>query len=502
MVNLHLTNLDLAEYLLSIYYEVIQLSEESVSSIPLSDGIQNRDNLIAYLALLEQNTLELSQHLENRGFASIKQSHTHVLYTFEKILENLKVPTISSKKIFVPSPIESGTIMKNRSELLLGKKNTQLQSSIMVTLDEKMVFNQALLEDLLLNGMNIARINCAHGHKDVWKQLIENLKRAEKGLKEKGKYNNKSCKIYMDLAGPKVRIGNLNHVKITVKKGDHLRLYLNSEKLAHPATNEYPAGVPITLVKAFRNVQISDPIFIDDGKISGVVQKVTKEFIEIKINSPVFSEFRIKEGKGLNLPDSLVSLNVSALTEKDIHDLPFVITYADILGVSFVHSPLDLKKLHDELVKYSAQNMAVVAKIETKDAVHQLARIIFEGLKFRSFGIMIARGDLAVEVGPENLSYVQDEILRICAASYIPVIWATGVLENLTKKGIPTRSEITDAFYGKRADCVMLNKGPYIIDSLLLLTKLLKTESRNLSKKQRRSSDLTAQYGVINSRNI
>ncbi|PFP23151.1 hypothetical protein COJ96_24485 [Bacillus sp. AFS073361] len=499
MVNSPTTNLDLEKHLLKIYNHIIQLSEENVSSIPVSDGIQNRDNLLAYLAFLEQDTLELRQKLVENGFPTLEQSHMHVLYSLEKILENLNVTKFPSKKIFVPTPLESRTIMENRSEVLLGKKNTQLQSTIMVTLDENMIYNKALLEDLLVNGMNIARINCAHGHQDLWKQLIENLKTAEKRLKANGKYINKTCKIFMDLAGPKVRIGKLNHVKITVKTGDHLRLYLDSEKLAHPATTNYPAGVPVTLEKAFRNVQIRDPIFIDDGKISGVVLKVTKEFIEIKISSTVVREFRIKEGKGLNLPDSLVSLNVSALTEKDIGDLPFVIQHADILGLSFVHSPLDLKKLYDELERHSAIHMAVVAKIETKDAVHQLARIICEGLKFRSFGIMIARGDLSVEVGPENLSYVQDEILKICAVSYIPVIWATGVLERLTKKGLPTRSEITDASYGKRADCVMLNKGPYIIDSLVLLTKLLKTESRNLPKKQRGSLNLTAQYNVFNS---
>jgi pyruvate kinase len=121
-------------------------------------------------------------------------------------------------------------------------------------------------------------------------------------------------------------------------------------------------------------------------------------------------------------------------------------------------------------------NLAVVAKIETKDAVHQTARIILEGLKFKSFGIMIARGDLAVEVGPENLAIAQDEILKICSAAYIPAIWATGVLEKLTKTGVPSRAEITDASYGKQAACIMLNKGPYIIEALKTLKSILQTD--------------------------
>ncbi|MDQ0880939.1 pyruvate kinase [Peribacillus sp. V2I11] len=139
------------------------------------------------------------------------------------------------------------------------------------------------------------------------------------------------------------------------------------------------------------------------------------------------------------------------------------------MGISFVHTPLDLKKLREEIERISGTNIAVVAKIETQDAVHQLARIILEGLKFSSFGIMIARGDLAVEVGLENLPIVQEEILKIYSAAYIPVIWATGVLEKLTKTGNPSRAEMTDASCGKQAACIMLYKGPYIIESLKML---------------------------------
>lgn len=202
-------------------------------------------------------------------------------------------------------------------------------------------------------------------------------------------------------------------------------------------------------------------------------------------------------GKGLNLPDSLPSLNVPALTEKDRKDLPFVTKHSDLVGISFVHSPLDLKKLRSELERYAANDLGVVAKIETKDAVHNLARILLEGLHFKKFGIMVARGDLAVEIGPEHLSFVQDEILTICSASHTPVIWATGVLERLTKKGIPTRSEITDASYGKRAECIMLNKGVYLNDALKMLVNVLKAETAYSSKTYTNQRNFTAQYGVF-----
>ena len=199
----------------------------------------------------------------------------------------------------------------------------------------------------------------------------------------------------------------------------------------------------------------------------------------------------------MNLPDSLLSLNVPALTEKDINDLAFISKYADILGVSFVHSPLDLKKLRVELSKYEVPHLGVVAKIETKDAVHHLARIILDGLQFERFGIMIARGDLAVEVGPENLSFVQEEVLAICSAAYVPVILATGVLERLTKKGIPSRSEMTDVFLARRANCIMLNKGTYILNALDMLTKVLISDEAERLTSNESKRNLTDQYGVL-----
>ncbi|MEH7121372.1 pyruvate kinase [Neobacillus vireti] len=217
----------------------------------------------------------------------------------------------------------------------------------------------------------------------------------------------------------------------------------------------------------------------------------------MEIQSPAAKPLQIKEGKGLNLPDSLLSLNLPALTEKDLADIPFIVNHADILGISFVHSPLDLIKLRQELEILGRTDIGVIAKIETKDACHNLARIILEGLHFKRFGIMLARGDLAVEVGLENLAYVQDEVLTICQAAYTPVIWATGVLEKLTKKGIPTRAEMTDAAYGTRANCIMLNKGKFVLDALKMLVKLVNTGEAD-PLRQKKLIDLTAQFGIFN----
>ena len=481
----------------SIYKQIIQASDHAEDHHEFQDDARIcRDNLISYLGFREQNLLGIRQELKEKGLADLFQSPTHLLYTLEKILSYLNISLPSQKNLMVSTPYESRKILKKRTDELFGNRMQPNQPAIMVTVDSKVLNNPNQIEQLILNGMNIARINCAHDDPEIWKQIIDAIRDVEKKLRIEGKYQKTECKIYMDLAGPKVRVGKLPDAPIYVSKGDRLRLYLNSDTEGHSAVEDTPAGVPVTLEKAFRNVRVNHSIFIDDGKIHGIVSQVTKEFVEVEIHSPAPKPVRVKEGKGLNLPDSLLSLNLPALTEKDLADIPFITKHADILGISFVHSPLDLRKLRQELEILKRTDIGVVAKIETKDAIHNLARILLEGLHFNRFGIMLARGDLTVEVGPENLSFVQDEILTICSAAYTPVIWATGVLEKLTKKGIPARAEITDAAYGSRANCIMLNKGPFVVDALKMLVKLLRTVEV-IPVRQKPLIDLTAQFGVF-----
>lgn len=127
--------------------------------------------------------------------------------------------------------------------------------------------------------------------------------------------------------------------------------------------------------------------------------------------------------------------------------------------------------------------MALVAKIENKEAVDNLPDIIVQAASRQPLGIMIARGDLAVEVGYRRLAELQEEIMWICEAAHVPVIWATQVLENLVKTGLPSRAEITDAAMGERAECVMLNKGPYIVEAVTVLTNILQRMEQHQYKK-------------------
>ena len=141
--------------------------------------------------------------------------------------------------------------------------------------------------------------------------------------------------------------------------------------------------------------------------------------------------------------------------------------------------------------------MAIVAKIETSDSIHNLARTLIAGLDLPRFAVLIARGDLAVEVGFENLAFVQEDVLCLCEAAHIPVVLATQILESLTESGLRSRPEIADALImGRRADCVMLSNGPNILEAVRTLARLLSSEERYLIKYQL-FKEFTKQYGVF-----
>jgi pyruvate kinase len=146
--------------------------------------------------------------------------------------------------------------------------------------------------------------------------------------------------------------------------------------------------------------------------------------------------------------------------------------------------------------------MAIILKIETRQGFANLPRILLAAMRTRAVGVMIARGDLAIECGYQRLAEVQEEILWICEAAHLPVIWATQVLESLAKSGIPSRSEITDAAMGERAECVMLNKGPYIVEAVRTLEDILRRmqshqdKKRSMLRKLRLASSFSAAQGL------
>ena len=160
--------------------------------------------------------------------------------------------------------------------------------------------------------------------------------------------------------------------------------------------------------------------------------------------------------------------------------------HADIVGLSFVRHAEDVAALQAKLARLNASNLGIVLKIETQSAFEHLPAILLQALRSPRLGVMIARGDLAVECGWERLAEAQEEILWLCEAAHVPAIWATQVLENLAKRGAPSRAEITDAAMGERAECVMLNKGPHLAEAVQVLDNILCRMETHQSKKSAR----------------
>lgn len=274
---------------------------------------------------------------------------------------------------------------------------------------------------------------------------------------------------------------------IVLRPGDVLTLTSDSIP-GMPATHDNhgrlltPASIGVTIPEIFRDVRPGANIWFDDGEIGGVVRCVEPEQIKVEITQARATGSKLRSDKGINLPDT--DLHIPCLTEKDLQDLAFVVQHADIVGLSFVRNENDVSELHKELTKLNGKNLAVILKIETRAAFERLPKLLLAAMKRERFGVMIARGDLAVECGYERTAEIQEEILWICEAAHAPVIWATQVLESLAKTGIPSRAEVTDAAMAERAECVMLNKGPFIRNALTTLDNILRRMEAHQSKKR------------------
>jgi pyruvate kinase len=274
---------------------------------------------------------------------------------------------------------------------------------------------------------------------------------------------------------------------ILLKKGDFLHLTRSQIAGKPPEMSRQgrvlqPATIPCTLPEVFDSVRPGERIWFDDGKIGGILRAVSADQVRVEITHARPQGDRLLSEKGINLPDSRIRL--SAISEKDVSDLRFVAANADMVGLSFVRNVSDIEALLARLAEFGGEHPGVVLKIETRKAFEMLPDLLLAAMRSRSFGVMIARGDLAVECGYERLAEVQEEILWLCEAAHAPVIWATQVLESLAKSGMPSRAEISDAAMGNRAECVMLNKGPHIVDAIRVLDNILQRMQDHQNKKR------------------
>ncbi len=245
-----------------------------------------------------------------------------------------------------------------------------------------------------------------------------------------------------------------------------------------------PATIGCTLGAVFSCVCAGERVLFDDGRIGGVIRSVTEDRLVVEITEARDGGETLRADKGINLPDS--RLDLPALTAKDLADLEFVVAHADAVGLSFVHRPEDLHDLAARLEQLGRPDLGVVLKIETRRAFERLPALLFAAMQAPRVGVMIARGDLAVECGWERLAEAQEEILWLAEAAHVPVIWATQVLEGLAKDGRPSRAEITDAAMSERAECVMLNKGAHVGEAVAALDDIL----RRMQAHQRKKSSM------------
>ena len=275
-------------------------------------------------------------------------------------------------------------------------------------------------------------------------------------------------------------------VKIRLLEGDLLRL-TSPERPGRAALRDAsgqvvePARVGITAAAVLKRLRPGQRVWIDDGKAGAVVEEIHTDSVLLRVTQAPPGGFRLRADKGINLPGA--ALELGPLSDKDLQDLDFVARHADLVGFSFVETATDMLVLMDELQRRGAGSMGIVAKIETERALRNLPEIMLSTIGKHPLAVMIARGDLAVEIGGERLAEIQEEILWLAEAGHVPVIWATQVLETLAKTGAISRPELSDAAMSGRAECVMLNKGPFIVSAVRTLDAILRRMQGHQLKK-------------------
>jgi len=450
-------------------------------------------NLVRYITLRTSDLRNVHDHLSELGISSLRTCESYVMHNIISTLQLVK--KLNGHEWQADQGLE--TIGYKASKKLLSKKTNQLfdtvkrdnrKTKIMVTMPLEAAHDRGIISNLLLHGMEIARINLSHGTKEEWLSMINHIKDLCQEL-------DLDCLIYIDLSGPKIRTENVNVLKangkrksfLRIRRGDHIILTTDQQVANDNIYGEkgeqlkFPK-VAVSLPEVISDAEIGHRIFFDDGLVETKVLKKDSDQIELIVLKTSIDGFKLKSRKGINLPDT--KLNLPSLTLDDIENIPFVMQHANIVGYSFVRTVEDIKALHREIDKYERDDLGVVLKIENQESFENLPILLLEAMKKEKVGVMIARGDLAVEIGPERIAEVQDEIMWICEAAHVPVIWATQVLENLAKTGKATRAEITDAAKSARAECVMLNKGPYIDNAVTLLSTILSKMEGHTSKKK------------------
>lgn len=444
------------------------------------------ENLACYLAARQHDLTGLQSSLSILGLSSLGRAESRLRPSLAAVSATLNglsgLPAAWPEPAALDAGLAQITSDQNR---FFGDYPGAHNTRIMVTMPQQGATDPDFVDRLVEAGASCFRINCAHDGPGVWAEMISNI-RASAARAER------TCPVVMDIAGPKCRIESISPRKTRrLYRGDRFQL-LRKPAPKHAAL----PSITITFPEIVAKLQPGLQVWIDDGKIGARVVELVEDGAILEITVVADKGKKLKLEKGINFP--AVDLEIEHLTATDRENLPFVAANADIVGCSFVQRPQDIRGLIAALKQHRGERppQPLLLKIETGLAVRNLPRLIVQAGSHHPVAVMIARGDLAMEVGTERLSEAQEEILWLCEAAHIPVVWATQVLETLLKTGAPSRAEVTDAAMGQRAECIMLNKGPYIAETIRFLAGILRRMDRHQFKKTARLSALTSWSGA------
>ena len=314
---------------------------------------------------------------------------------------------------------------------------------------------KTVMKSLVKNGMNVARFNFSHGDHEEQRERMNLLKNVREGL-------DRPVAILLDTKGPEIRTGLLEGgKKVTLKEGSEFILY--TEEMTGNA-----AGCCVTYPGLAKDVKAGDRILIDDGLIELKVKQIKSGNIVCHVENGG----ELGERKGVNVPN--VKVKLPAVTEKDIDDILFGIQQdIDFIAASFIRSAKGVKEIRKILKENHAEHISIIAKIENAEGVENIDEIIEA-----SDGIMVARGDLGVEIPAQEVPHIQKMIIKKCNERYVPVITATQMLDSMIRNPRPTRAEVADvanAIYDG-TDAVMLSgetaAGKYPIEALKMMNEI------------------------------
>ena len=437
-------------------------------------------NLANYLAMRRLDLGTIQSGLSELGLSSLGRSEGHVAATLQAVRASLARIT-GVEGVAYP---EHGAWTAGQN--LLARRKRELFAApgpapaIMVTMPTEAARDRDLVQSLMDAGMNCARINCAHDDPEVWQAIITNVRSAATEL-------GRECRILMDIGGPKCRIDSVSPRKPKrLHVGDRFRV-LREPEAAHGGST--PA-ITLSFPEVVARLDVGSLIWINDGKIRGRVVEPAEGGWTVEVVGAREKGEKLRLEKGVDMPG--VDLGLPPLSSDDLRDLDFVAAHADLVGFSFVQRPSDILLLDQHLAdRLPGKPLPpLVLKIETAIAVQNLPRLIVQAAGRRPVAIMIARGDLAAALGFGRMAEIQEEMLWLCEAACVPVVWATQVLDDLVRDGLPSRAEATDAAMAQRAECVMLNKGPHLVAAIHFLADIFARMDRHQVKKSARLGPL------------